>query len=91
MGFGESLAAVSPFVMVIAIVGIVYGSRIAKSYFEAKGKHGPADDHAAAEMQAQINKLADRVAVLEKLATDEDRKLAGEIERLRDRPGAPRY
>jgi hypothetical protein len=36
-----------------------------------------------AEMQATIDRLLERVAVLEKLATDDDRRLAAEIERLR--------
>ncbi len=35
------------------------------------------------EMTSEIQRLKDRVAVLERLATDGDRKLAGEIERLR--------
>jgi len=36
-----------------------------------------------AEMMAEIQRLKDRVAVLERLATDGDRKLAGEIGSLR--------
>lgn len=36
-----------------------------------------------AEMMAEIQRLKDRVAVLERLATDGDRKLAGEIDSLR--------
>lgn len=36
-----------------------------------------------AEMMSEVQRLKDRVAVLERLATDGDRKLAGEIERLR--------
>ena len=36
------------------------------------------------EMLSEIQRLMDRVAVLERLATDNDRKLAGEIDRLRD-------
>ena len=35
------------------------------------------------EMTSEIQRLKDRVAVLERLATDGDRKLAGEIDRLR--------
>ncbi|MEZ6028535.1 MAG: hypothetical protein R3C46_02195 [Hyphomonadaceae bacterium] len=35
------------------------------------------------EMMREITRLKERVAVLEKLATDDDRKLAGEIDRLR--------
>ncbi|HOZ27035.1 MAG TPA: hypothetical protein PLH23_01830 [Hyphomonadaceae bacterium] len=33
--------------------------------------------------QAEMAKLRERVQVLERLATDDDRKLAGDIERLR--------
>jgi hypothetical protein len=36
-----------------------------------------------AEVMREIQRLKERVAVLEKLATDDDRKLAGEIDRLR--------
>ena len=35
------------------------------------------------EMHQEITKLKDRVRVLEKLVTDDDRRLADEIERLR--------
>jgi hypothetical protein len=38
-----------------------------------------------AEMRAEIESLRERVAVLERLATSEDLRLAGEIERLRQR------
>jgi hypothetical protein len=41
-----------------------------------------------AEMRAEIESLRVRVAVLERLATSEDLRLAGEIERLRQRSGA---
>ena len=37
----------------------------------------------AAEVQGEIQRLKDRVAVLERLLTDGDRKLSSEIDRLR--------
>ena len=40
-------------------------------------------DAANGEVIAELQRLKDRVAVLERLMTDDDRKLAGEIERLR--------
>lgn len=42
------------------------------------------------QMRAEVESLRERVAVLERLATSEDLRLAGEIERLRrsDRPEA---
>jgi hypothetical protein len=39
-------------------------------------------------MQMEINRLADRVKVLERLATDDERNLTREIDSLRDRPSA---
>ncbi len=77
-------------VMVIAIVAIVFGTRIWKTYLLTHAKRGRSheDEQLFGTMQAQIERLSDRVAVLEKLATDGDRNLAKDIERLRDRPGA---
>ncbi len=45
---------------------------------EARGS-----DAANGEVMAELHRLKERVAVLERLMTDDDRKLAGEIERLR--------
>lgn len=42
------------------------------------------------EMHQEIVKLKDRVRVLEKLVTDDDRRLADEIERLRRTDTSPR-
>ncbi len=41
----------------------------------------------SSEVQNEIQRLKDRVAVLERIATDGDRKLAGEIESLRRTEG----
>lgn len=40
------------------------------------------------ELHREVAKLKDRVRVLEKLVTDDDRRLADEIERLRREPRA---
>ena len=40
-------------------------------------------EHVLAATQAEMVNLRERVQVLEKLATDDDRKLASDIERLR--------
>jgi hypothetical protein len=40
-------------------------------------------DAANGEVMTELHRLKDRVAVLERLLTDDDRKLASEIERLR--------
>jgi hypothetical protein len=36
------------------------------------------------DVHAELARVKDRLAVLERLATDEDRRLAGDISRLRD-------
>jgi hypothetical protein len=50
-------------------------------------RDAPTEDAGAktkiAGMQATIDRLLERVAVLEKLATDDDKRLAAEIEKLR--------
>lgn len=41
------------------------------------------------DMRAELDRLRERVGVLERLATDDDRKLAGDIERLRKHDISP--
>lgn len=83
------------FLLGAVVVGTI-GS-VAKAAVEGGGKRRrynelrtEADEHRAVtdQMNSEIDRLRDRVSVLERLATDEDRKLASEIERLRrdDRP-----
>jgi phage shock protein B len=78
----------NPFMMVVLIVAIVFGARLWRTHMLTKARTGrsEADEHMIGSMQQQIDKLTDRVAVLERLLTDDDRKLAREIDRLRDRP-----
>ncbi|WP_298673734.1 hypothetical protein [uncultured Sphingomonas sp.] len=94
------------FLVPIAIVGIVFGSRAFRTWVQAK--HGyPLDDHrrgrrnrAAASLDdqrqimllsnenekltGQIGRLEERLAVLERIATDPATRTAAEIEALRD-------
>lgn len=74
-------------VVAITTVGGIIMQAMKMSADKAKDRalHGAANEASAAEMQ----QLKERIRVLEKLATDDDRRLAGEIERLRDptRPG----
>jgi len=83
MGFWE-------FVIVITVIGVVgniiqSGMKLERQRLRSKTLTGEAEEQRGliAEMHAEIVKLRDRVNVLEKLATDDDRKLASEIERLR--------
>lgn len=80
MGFGTSL------VIVVLIVSI---ARVLRTKFEADGKRRrnfvASDD--TRHLQNEVRVLKDRIAVLERLATDEDNsaRLDREIEKLRDR------
>jgi hypothetical protein len=84
------MGEVMPFLMVICIVAIVFASKAYRTRMmmgHAPGRSAE-DERLITDMAGKIDKLSSRVAVLEKLLTDEDRKLASEIERLRrdDRP-----
>jgi hypothetical protein len=66
---------------IIAIIGGVYVKSMQLKLQQAKELR--INSASETEMMAEIQRLKDRVAVLERLATDGDRKLAGEIDRLR--------
>lgn len=85
----EVFAVSSPFAMVVLIVAIVFGAKIWRTHLLTRAQMGRSrgDDAMIGSMQAQIDRLSQRVQVLEKLVTDDDRNLAREIDRLRgDRP-----
>jgi hypothetical protein len=65
----------------IAVVGgyVIKSQKMKLEAMRLSGASSAVQDETARELQ----KLKDRVAVLERLMTDDDRKLAGEIERLR--------
>lgn len=74
--------------MVVAIVMIVSISRVAKARDRAMLSGPPAADTAdAARMRDEMQRLKERVQVLERVITDgrSSMDLHGEIERLRDR------
>lgn len=74
----------NPFAMVVLIVAIVFGARVLQARYKSEGRgRAPQDDRVIAHMQQEIDRLTQRVQVLEKLVTDDDRKLASEIDRLR--------
>ncbi|HOZ27038.1 MAG TPA: hypothetical protein PLH23_01815 [Hyphomonadaceae bacterium] len=82
-----TIAVVAPFLMVVAIVWIVQQGKNRR----AEAARGGSREEAAVmgAMQAQIEKLTDRVAVLERLVTDDDRRLSREIDSLRGRDRPP--
>ncbi|WP_033074593.1 hypothetical protein [Sphingopyxis sp. MWB1] len=83
----------NPFEMVIGIVLIVtIGSILRAKYGVRRDRHGneytaPVNDAETKALQAEIRALKDRIQVLERIATDNNRavSLDEEIERLRDR------
>jgi len=77
MGPAEMIVAIVLIVTIGQIYRVKHGSR--------RGQLRLADDPDAVRMREEITTLRDRVAVLERIATDKESTLDREIERLRDR------
>jgi len=66
------------------MIAIIAGYRLKSQKMQLEMAREERSSGAAnGEVMAELHRLKDRVAVLERLLTDDDRKLAGEIERLR--------
>lgn len=72
---------IAPFAMVVAIIWVIQNGKTRRAELLSGRSRG--DEAVIGSMQAQIERLTERVAVLEKLVTDDDRRLAQEIDRLR--------
>jgi hypothetical protein len=74
-------------IVLICTIGTIVtnGMQLEKRRLKVNAAGGEAEELRAivGEMHSEMNKLKDRVRVLERLATDTDRNLATEIERLR--------
>lgn len=81
------IAVAAPFAMVVAIVWLVQNGKNKRAELYSGGSKE--DQHIIGQMQQQIDRLTDRVAVLERLVTDDDRRLSREIDSLRDRGRPP--
>jgi hypothetical protein len=82
----------NPFEMVIGIVLIVTVGRILQAKFGGRRRFGPpgsvvADEGEGRRLREEVRTLKERVAVLERLITDDrgSRELSREIEALRSR------
>lgn len=76
-----AIAGMGTFLLMIYIIA---KSETDKARAKAAGDgDGAAIKAVLADNAAEISRLRNRVEVLERLATDGDRKLAGEIDRLR--------
>ena len=71
-------------IVALAMMGMVIARY---AYMYTRAKLGAPDAPAGRSGDEEFDRLKARVAVLEELATDTDRKLAGDIDRLR-RPEA---
>jgi hypothetical protein len=81
----------SPFAMVVAIVAIVFGAKVWRTHLLTRERAGRSreDDTLIASLESQVSKLQERVGVLEKLVTDDERNLEREIDRLARSGGPP--
>jgi len=77
----------NPFSMVVGIVAIISIAGVLRAKYGAhrhwRGPHAGADDAEATRLREEVRTLKERVAVLERLATDHTSSLDREIERLR--------
>jgi hypothetical protein len=83
MGLFEFILGI---VLISTIGGVITSAmQLEKQKVKARAVSGEAEELKAliGDMHGEITRLKDRVRVLERLLTDEDRKLASEIERLR--------
>ncbi len=73
-----------PFTMVVAVVAVAVGAGVINNYLKLKANR-QADSSTDIELQrtlAEVERLQERVRVLEKIVTDNDRHLADEIRKL---------
>ncbi|MEJ7932778.1 hypothetical protein WG907_00720 [Sphingobium sp. AN558] len=81
----------NPFEMVVAIVAITAIASVVRAKYGVVRRHKGEDilarapDPEAERLRAEVKALKDRVAVLERLATDGSTALEREFEKLRDR------
>ena len=72
------------FEMVAVIVVVIMIASVLKARFKYQGS-APADSQETIRMREEVRTLKDRIAVLERIATDKEGALEREIEQLRDR------
>ena len=72
--------------MIVLIVAIVMFATVLKARYSSLGRRKAiAEDPEALRLRDEVKTLKDRIAVLERIATDKESTLEREIERLRDR------
>lgn len=69
-------------VTIIVVVSMAYAAYEVHMKAKMKRTRSKADDTESAAMRADIDRLKERVRVLEKIVTDQERQLADDIRRL---------
>ena len=73
-------------IFVLLIVAMVmFASIMTARYKSMNRRSDAAEDPDAARLREEVRTLKERIAVLERIATDKESSLEREIERLRDR------
>ena len=81
----------NPFEMVVAIIAIVMIAQVVKARMGVVNRHKGEDfihrgpDPEADRLRAEVKALKERVAVLERLSTDDNTALEREFDKLRNR------
>ena len=75
----------SSHIMVVLIVTVVMVASVLRARYKAVAVERQAEDPDRVRAREEIKALRDRIAVLERIATEKENSLAQEIERLRDR------
>jgi Tfp pilus assembly protein PilO len=79
----------NPFEMVVLIVAIAAAASIARARYgvhhHRHGQEMPMHDPDTERLREEVKQLKERVAVLERLATDSSMSLEREFEKLRER------
>jgi uncharacterized membrane protein len=71
--------------MVVLIVLIVMIAIVMKARYVHGARRPQGDDAETLRMKEELKMLRDRIAVLERIATDRENSLSRQIEELRDR------
>jgi hypothetical protein len=71
------------FVLVLVLIMMVAG--VVKTVIKKPPRRAEGDNPEADRLRAEVGNLKDRIAVLERIATDKAGRLEREIEELRDR------
>jgi hypothetical protein len=72
----------STFVFVLSIIAIVFTAQTIQKYMKIKSEQRPAQDPELEETLAQIERLEERIRVLERIITENKYDLSREISEL---------